>query len=77
MAPCNLQYVPVDWLNGFGERKDAKCLWQCAIYAIVWSIWLECNSRIFTDKFLDEQVLWPLFGANHMIFLEEFPSQPC
>ena len=33
---------------GFGRRKGANSLWQCAIYAIVWSIWLECNPRTFT-----------------------------
>ena len=36
---------------GFGMRKEAKSLWQCSIYATVWSIWLEHNSRTFNDKF--------------------------
>ena len=43
---------------GFGRRKEAKSLWHCAIYAIVWSIWLEFNSCTFNDRFLDKHVLW-------------------
>ena len=42
---------------GFGKRKEAKSLWQCAIYATVWCIWLEHNSRTFNDRFSNKQVL--------------------
>ena len=34
-----------------------KSLQQCSIYATVWSIWLEHNSRTFNDRFSDMQVL--------------------
>ena len=42
----------------FGRRKEAKSSWYYAIYATVWSIWLERNFYTFSDRFLDKQVLW-------------------
>ena len=44
--------------GGFGRRKEANSLWQCAIYTTVWSIWLEHNSSTFNDIFSDKHVLW-------------------
>ena len=43
---------------GFGKRKEAKSLWLCTIYATIWLIWLELNSRIFNDRISDKQILW-------------------
>ena len=43
---------------GFERRKEAKSLCQCAIYAIVWCIWLEHNSCIFNGRHSNKQVLW-------------------
>ena len=42
----------------FGRRKEAKSVWQCAMYATVWSIWLEHNSHTFKVRFSDKHVLW-------------------
>ena len=39
---------------GFGRSKEAKSLWQCAAYAIVWYIWLERNSCIFCGRHSDK-----------------------
>ena len=42
--------------EGFGKSRGAKSLWQCSIYATVWSIWLKRNSHTFNDKFSDKHV---------------------
>ena len=53
-------------------------LWQCSIYATVWSSWLEHNSHTFNDRILDKQVLWDRIRrlvsvCCKAVFLEEFP----
>ena len=37
---------------------SSKSLWQCAICAIVWCIWLKRNSHIFNGRYSDKQALW-------------------
>ena len=44
----------------FGRRKEAKSLWQCVVYVIVWCIWLERNSCIFNGGHSNKQVLWDM-----------------
>ena len=58
VSPATLDQLLLISFAGFGRRKEAKLLWQCAIYATVWSIWLKRNSCIFNDRFSYNQVLW-------------------
>ena len=68
-------------IGGFGKMKEAKSLWRCAVYAIVWCIWLECNSLIFNDRYLDKLVLWDkiiclasIWCKAHNLFIGIFRS---
>lgn len=37
-------------LNGFAGRKRGKVLWNsCTMMALIWSLWLERNARIFEN----------------------------
>ena len=58
VCPAILDQFLLTSFAGVGGGKEAKSLWQCAIYATIWCIWLECNSRTFNDRFSDELVLW-------------------
>ena len=58
MCPKALDQFLLTSFVGFGRKKKAKSLWQCAVYAIVWCIWLERNSCIFNGKHSDKQILW-------------------
>lgn len=44
--------------SGFGKSKDASILWNCGIYAVLWGIWTERNSRMFRDQELPLHLLW-------------------
>ena len=37
-------------MSGFGSNKMARALWNSMILALMWSIWMERNARIFNDK---------------------------
>ena len=58
MCPATLDQFLLTSYASFGKSKEAKYLRQFAIYAIVWCIWLECNSHIFNGRFSNKQVLW-------------------
>lgn len=36
-----------DHLYNFGKGGKAETLWQCAVFALLWVIWQEQNSRKF------------------------------
>lgn len=42
----------------FGRSQAAKVLQKCAMFALMWSIWIEHNSCIFQDKELLSLLLW-------------------
>ena len=58
MCPATLDQFLLTSFAGFGRREEAKSLWHCAIYATIWSIWLEWDSYTFNDRFSNKQVLW-------------------
>ena len=58
VCPATLDQFLLTSFVGFGRRKETKSLWPCAIYATIWSIWLEHNSRTFNHRFSSKQVLW-------------------
>ena len=67
VCPASLDQCFLTSFAGVGRRKDAKSLWQCAMYATIWSIWLERNYHIFNDRFSDKQVLWD--RVRHFAFI--------
>ena len=40
----------VEEMVDFGSNKMARALWNSMIVALIWSIWMERNDRIFSDK---------------------------
>ena len=40
---------------GFGSNKMARALWKSMVVALMWSIWMERNARVFTDKQMQPQ----------------------
>ena len=68
--PCNgRDMFQIDRvLQGIGGRK--KKLWNVAIMATCWTVWLEWNSRIFEDiegnlESLWERVKYWVWGGHH------------
>lgn len=43
--------------RGFGRRKENQTLWLSAVFATLWSIWLERNARVFKSQSLPPH-LW-------------------
>ena len=39
-------------------KKQIKSLWVSAVWAVLWAIWKERNSRIFSDKYNSVTNLW-------------------
>ena len=39
-------------------NNSIKALWVCVIWAVLWGIWKERNSRIFSDQFVSVFNLW-------------------
>ena len=39
-------------------KRSIKSLWVCAVWAVMWAIWKERNSRIFNEKYLSASNLW-------------------
>lgn len=37
----------------FDYNKMAKVLWQCMVLALLWTIWMERNSRIFEERSME------------------------
>ena len=75
---CLVSLVSVGWalelglglltsFAGFGWRKRSQIFVAIAAYTIVWCIWLACNSRIFNDKYSENQVFWDTI--RHMTFI--------
>ena len=58
VCPATLNHFLLTSFAGFERKKKAKSLWQSAIYATIWSSWLERNSHTFNDRFSNKQVLW-------------------
>ena len=52
--PRTLDQLLLTSFAGFARRKEAKSLWQCAVYATVWCIWPKRNSSIFSGRNLDK-----------------------
>lgn len=44
--------------KGLGGSKRGKCLWNCAILATWWVLWIERNARIFDDRFGGVADMW-------------------
>ena len=42
----------------FGKHGKGRILWHCAIFAIIWVIWLKRNSRIFEYRVEWNDVFW-------------------
>ena len=83
MCPRALDQFLLTRFVGFGRRKEAKSLWQCAVYAIVWRIWLSVTlaslmASIRISKFCGIRLgVLLLLGARCMIFLEGWLSLIC
>lgn len=44
-------------MEGFGNDKEGKTLWNCAISIILWCVWMERSSKIFDKKNLGFNLL--------------------
>lgn len=55
LQQCIVSYT---FIKGEGIRKAAKPLWQGAIFASIWCIWLKRNSRIFNNRTSSYSELW-------------------
>lgn len=44
--------------KGFGNKQDNKTLWRCAVFGILWFVWLERNAHIFKSISLPLNLLW-------------------
>lgn len=45
---------------GFGRSRDASLLWNCAVFGLLWDIWIQRNSQsqIFKNRELSLSFLW-------------------
>ena len=58
VCPKDIHQFLLTKFRGFGSRKEAKILWQTSIFAMLWCIWLERNSRVFNDSFSSIDFIW-------------------
>lgn len=57
-CPLSLNQFLAMNFRGFGCRKEARTLWLCLVFAILWCLWLERNARIFQDSFATLDCIW-------------------
>ena len=58
------------------KNKKVTTIWVCAVWAVLWGIWLERNSRTFNDDYVSVYNVWDkillcvaIWIKNHQDFI--------
>ena len=55
LLQCQVAFLHVSGIGGLNDRRK---LWDVAVKAICWSLWLERNNRIFEDVTRELDFIW-------------------
>lgn len=58
IRPPNLLMMLQGKYRVFGCRMEGKVLNRCAMFALIWSLRIECNNWIFHDMLLFGGLVW-------------------